>query len=157
VNNMTQNHYVKYGTLSGLLLLCTILLNTAEDNPRLALAQITPAPEKFGSTEDSSTDSSPDTGDGNGDDQNDGSIGSSGADGDDDADGKGVSEGASASDEQQDEATEEDSTEISDSNDENDGQSTIEEPATSEGTNPLVEAIINQVNDVLSASGIPGL
>ena len=44
-----------------------------------------------------------------------------------------------------------------DSNDENDGQSTIEEPATSEGTNPLVEAIINQVNDVLSASGIPGL
>ena len=58
---MTQNHYVKYGTLSGLLLICTIFLNTAEDNPRLALAQITPAPEKFGSTEDSSTDSSPDT------------------------------------------------------------------------------------------------
>lgn len=144
---MTQNHYVKYGTLSGLLLLCTILLNTAEDNPRLALAQITPAPEKFGSTEDSSTDSSPDTGDGNGDAQNEGSTGSSGTDGDD------VSEDASSSNE----ATGEDSTEISDSNDENEGQSTIEEPATSEDTNPLREAIIKQVNDALSASGIPGL
>ena len=142
---MTQNHYVKYGTLSGLLLICTIFLNTAEDNPRLALAQITPAPEKFGSTEDSSTDSSPDTG--NGDDQNEGSTGSSGTDGDD------VSEDTSSNDE----ATEEDSTEISDLNDENDGQSTIEEPTTSEDTNPLVEAIINQVNDALSASGIPGL
>ena len=139
------------------MLLCSILLNTAEDNQRLALAQITPAPEKFGGADDSSTNSSPDTEDGNGDDQNDGSIGSSGADGDDDADGNGVSEGASASDEQQDEVTEKDSTEISDSNDENDGQSTIEEPTTPEGTNPLVEAIINQVNDVVSASGISGL
>ena len=139
------------------MLLCSILLNTAEDNQRLALAQITPAPEKLGGADDSSTNSSPDTEDGNDDDQNDGSIGSYGADGDDDADGNGVSEGASASDEQQDEVTEKDSTEISDSNDENDGQSTIEEPTTPEGTNPLVEAIINQVNDVLSASGIPGL
>ena len=137
------------------MLLCSILLNIAEDNQKLALAQITPAPEKFGGADDSSTNSSPDTEDGNDDDQNDGSIGSSGAD-DDDTDGNGVSEGASASDEQQDEAIEEDSTEISDSNDENDGQSTIEEPATSEGTNP-VEAIINQVNDVVSASGISGL
>ena len=144
---MPQNHYVKYGTLSGLLLLCTILLNTAEDNPRLALAQITPAPEKFGSADDSSTDSSPDTGDGNGDDQNEGSTGSSGTDADD------VSEDVSSSDE----VTEEDSTEISDSNDDNDGQSTIEEPTTSEDTNPLMESIINQVNDALSASGIPGL
>ena len=139
------------------MLLCSILLNTAEDNQRLALAQIMPAPEKFGGADDSSTNSSPDTEDGNDDDQNDGSIGSYGADGDDDADGNGVSEGASASDEQQDEVTEKDSTEISDSNDENDGQSTIEEPTTPEGTNPLVEAIINQVNDVVSASGISGL
>jgi hypothetical protein len=144
---MPQNQYVKYGTLSGLLLLCIILLNTTEDNSRLALAQITPAPEKFGSTEESSTNSSPETGDGNDDDQNDGSTGSSGADGAD------VSEDVSSSDE----ATEEDSTEISDSNDENDGQSTIEEPATSEDTNPLREVIIKQVNDALSASGIPGL
>ena len=57
------------------MLLCSILLNTAEDNQRLALAQITPAPEKFGGADDSSTNSSPDTEDGNDDDQNDGSIG----------------------------------------------------------------------------------
>jgi hypothetical protein len=53
------------------MLLCSILLNTAEDNQRLALAQITPAPEKFGGADDSSTNSSPDTEDGNDDDQND--------------------------------------------------------------------------------------
>ena len=56
------------------MLLCSILLNTAEDNQRLALAQITPAPEKSGSTDDSSTNSFPVSGDGNGDDQNDGSA-----------------------------------------------------------------------------------
>jgi len=37
------------------MLLCLILLNTAEDNQRRALAQITPAPEKFGGADDSST------------------------------------------------------------------------------------------------------
>ncbi|MFY9967375.1 MAG: hypothetical protein WBP83_07515 [Nitrososphaeraceae archaeon] len=82
------------GTLSGLLLLCTILLNTVDDNQRLALAQITPAPEKSGSTDDSSTNSSPVSGDGNGDDQNDRSAGSLGADGNDGTDVDGVSEGA---------------------------------------------------------------
>ena len=82
------------GTLSGLLLLCTILLNTVDDNQRLGLAQITPAPEKSGSTDDSSTNSSPVSGDGNGDDQNDGSAGSLGADGNDGTDVDGVSEGA---------------------------------------------------------------
>jgi hypothetical protein len=73
------------------MLLCSILLNTAEDDQRRTLAQITPAPEKFGGADDSSTNSSPDTEDGNDDDQNDGSIGSPDADGDDDADGNGVS------------------------------------------------------------------
>ena len=102
------------------MLLCTILLNTVDDNQRLALAQKTPAPEKSGSTDDSSTNSSPDTGDGNGDDQNDGSAGSLGADGNDGTDVDGVTEGAIPSDEQQDEDTEGDSTKISDSNDDND-------------------------------------
>ena len=67
--------------MSGLLLLCTLLVNTVDDNQRLALAQRTPAPEKSGSTDDSSTNSSPVSGDGNCDDQNDGSAGSLGADG----------------------------------------------------------------------------
>jgi hypothetical protein len=147
--------------LSGLLLLCTILLNTADDNQRLALAQITPAPEKSGSTDDSSTNSSPVSGGGNGDDQNDASAGLLGADGNDDTDVDGVSEGATPSDEQQDEDTEGDSTKISDSNDDNDGQSIIKEQAnestTSEDKNTLMETIIKQVNDALSASEMHGL
>jgi len=147
--------------LSGLLLLCTILLNTVDDNQRLALAQITPAPEKSGSTDDSSTNSSIVSGDGNGHNKNDGSAGSPGADGNDDTDVNGVSEGATSSDEQQDEDTEGDSTKISDSNDDNDGQSIINEQAdeltTSEDKNTLMETIIKQVNDALSASGMPGL
>ena len=142
--------------MSGLLLLCTILLNTVDDNQRQALAQITPAPEKSGSTDDSSTNSSPVSGDGNGDDQNDGSAGSPGADGNDGTDVDGI-----PSDEQQDEDTEGDSTKISDSNDDNDGQSIIKEQAdestTSEDKNTLMETIIKQVNDALSASGMPGL
>jgi hypothetical protein len=147
--------------LSGLLLLCTILLNTVDDNQRLALAQITPAPEKSGSTDDSSTNSSPVSGDGNGDDQNDASAGLLGADGNDDTGVDGVSEGATPSDEQQDEDTEGDSTKISDSNDDNDGQSIIKEQAdestTSEDKNTLMETIIKQVNDALSASEMHGL
>ena len=54
-----------------------------------------------------------------------------------------------------------DSTKISDSNDDNDGQSIIkeqtDESTTSEDKNTLMETIIKQVNDALSASGMPGL
>ena len=79
-----------------------------------------------------------------------------GADGNDGTDVNGVSEGATSSDEQQDEDTEGDSTKISDSNDDNDGQSIIKEQAdestTSEDKNTLMETIIKQVNDALSAS-----
>ncbi|MGC2307774.1 MAG: hypothetical protein WA461_05200 [Nitrososphaeraceae archaeon] len=79
-----------------------------------------------------------------------------GADGNDGTDVNGVSEGATSSDEQQDEDTEGDSTKISDSNDDNDGQSIIKEQAdestTSEDKNTLMETIIEQVNDALSAS-----
>ncbi len=41
---MFQTRYIKYGTLSGLILLCTIILGTTEDSQRLVFAQITPAP-----------------------------------------------------------------------------------------------------------------
>ena len=49
---MFQTRYIKYGTLSGLILLCTIILGTTEDSQRLVFAQITPAPapEDSGST-----------------------------------------------------------------------------------------------------------
>ena len=54
-----------------------------------------------------------------------------------------------------------DSTKISDSNDDNDEQSIIneqvDESTTSEDKNTLMETIIKQVNDALSASGMPDL
>ena len=77
---MIHVQYPKCGLIFGLLLLLsTILLTIAEDGSRSALAQITPAPEKFGSNDESSSNSSPNTDDdGNaGDDNNGGSTGSS--------------------------------------------------------------------------------
>jgi hypothetical protein len=60
---MIQTRYVKYGVISGLLLLCTIIVSTTEDSQRLAFAQITSAPAKTGESDDElSTNSSPDTG-----------------------------------------------------------------------------------------------
>src|ERR671911_107908 len=69
---MVQMHYIRYGIISGLLLLCTIALSATEDGQRLVFAQITPAPEKAG-------DSSSDIGNSNDNDESSGS--SSGSDG----------------------------------------------------------------------------
>jgi hypothetical protein len=57
---MIETRYIKYGTLSGLLLLCTIILSTTEDSQRLVFAQITPAPapEEDGDSSSSDTDGS---------------------------------------------------------------------------------------------------
>ena len=60
---MIQTRYVKYGVISGLLLLSTIIVSTTEDSQRLTFAQITPAPAKTGESDDElSTNSTPDTG-----------------------------------------------------------------------------------------------
>jgi hypothetical protein len=126
---MTDVRYIKYGALSGLLLLCTIILSTIEDEENSIFAQITPSPEKFGSDE-SSPNSSPHT---HGSNDDNGSTDSSGSN--DDNDGLGT--------EEQDETTTT-TTEEQDTN------------AESEQTNPLVEEIINKVNEALSASGITG-
>ena len=69
---MVQMHYIRYGIISGLLLLCTIALSATEDGQRLVFAQITPAPEKAG-------DSYSDIGNSNDNDESSGS--SSGSDG----------------------------------------------------------------------------
>ena len=69
---MVQMHYIRYGIMSGLLLLCTIALSATEDGQRPVFAQITPAPEKAG-------DSSSDIGNSNDNDESSGS--SSGSDG----------------------------------------------------------------------------
>ena len=81
---MIDSQYIKYGALSGFLLLCTLMLNTSVDNENSVFAQntssLTPAPEEF-STDESSPNSSLNNDDDN---DNDESTGSSGSDDDDD-------------------------------------------------------------------------
>lgn len=130
--------YIKRGILFGLLLVCTIMFSVTADSQKSVFAQITPSPEKFGSNDDA-TDSSHDIGTGNDNQQ-----------------------GITPS-EKTDDATEE-TTDSSDSNDVKSGQTTTEqddETITTEEqdpdpTNQLVEAIMNEVNEALSASGITG-
>jgi hypothetical protein len=67
---MIQTCYIKYGTISGLLLLCGIILSTSEDS---LYAQISPIPEESdGSSSDtdgsSNNDESSDSSSGSGDD-----------------------------------------------------------------------------------------
>ena len=110
------------------------------DSQNSVFAQITPAPEKLDSN-NVATDSSHDTGAG-----------------------KDIPEGITPS-EKIDGTTEEDFTDSTDSNDVNSGPTTAEqdddETITTEEedpdpTNQLVEAIMNEVNEALSASGIFG-
>jgi hypothetical protein len=160
-NNMTQTRYVKYGTLSGLLLLYTIMLSMTGNSQSSVFAQITPATEKFGGSDDEGSTNSPSHT--HGSNSNDGASGSSSSNEDDDgSDGEG--QDITSSDDQK-ETAEEDSTDTLGTNDSNDGQNTTEEQsdeATStedvdtDDTNPLVEAIMNEVNEALSASGITG-
>jgi hypothetical protein len=109
------------------------------DNQKSVFAQITPAPEKFGSNDDVVTDSSHDTGVGYDNPQ-----------------------GITPS-EKTDDTAEEVSPDSTDSNDVNSGQTTTEqdddETITSEEedldpADQLVEAIMNEVNEALSASSI---
>ena len=133
---MMHAQYIKYGILFGLLLICTIMVSVTTDSHKSVFAQITPAPEKFGSNDDA-TDSSHDIGTGNDNPQ-----------------------GITPS-EKTDNAPEE-TTDSTDSNDVNSEQTTTEqddETITTEEqdpdpTNQLVEAIMNEVNEALSASGI---
>ena len=137
---MIHVQYIKYGILSGLLLICTIMSSVTADSQNSVFAQITPAPEKLDSN-NVATDTSHDTGAGN--DNLQGITPSEKIDG----------------------TTEEDSTDSTDSNDVNSGPTTTEqdddETITTEEqdpdpTNQLVEAIMNEVNEALSASGIFG-
>ncbi len=137
---MTHVQYIKYGILSGLLLICTIMSSVTADNQNSVFAQITPAPEKLDSNT-VATDSSHDTGSGN------------------------VNPQGITPSEKTDGTIEEDSTDSTDSNDVNSGPTTAEqdddETISTEEQDPdpadqLAEAIINEVNEALSASGIFG-
>jgi hypothetical protein len=139
--------HVKFGALSAALLLSTIILTTIDLSQNSVFAQITPAPEKFGSNGDES--SSSDDGD-SGNDGNNESTGSS----DSIDDGNGDSPDTSSSDD-----GDSPDTSSSDDGDSPDTSSSEEEDDTeddSEQTNPLLEQIRNSVNGALSASGMPG-
>ena len=125
--------YTRCGALCGLLMLSAILLTTIEDSQRLVFAQITPAPEKAGSSDESSSASSPDTDNGNGVNNN----------------------GPSNDDEDRDDksdASESDGDEHSTTEKQDDEMTTSEEE-----TNPLLDAIKNKVSKELSAAGITDL
>mgnify|MGYP003287663759 CR=1 FL=1 len=77
---MTGSQYVKYGVLSGLLLLCAIMVSMNGDKQNSAFAQITPAAGNV-ATDESSPNSSTDNNGG------DGSTGSSSSNNDNDKQG----------------------------------------------------------------------
>lgn len=133
--------YTKYGILSGLLLICTIMSSVTADSQRSVFAQITPAAEKYGSNDVAATDSSHDTGATNHNSQ-------------------GITPSAKSDETTTEE--EEGSTESTNSNVVNSGQTAtdqVDKTTTTEEQDPdpasqLAEAIMSDVNEALSASGI---
>ena len=140
---MMHAQYTKYGILSGLLLICTIMSSVAADSQRSVFAQITPAAEKYGSNDVAATDSSHDTGATNHNSQ-------------------GITPSAKLDETTTEEGKEEGSTESTNSNDVNSGQTAtdqVDKTTTTEEQDPdpasqLAEAIMSDVNEALSASGI---
>lgn len=138
---MMHAQYTKYGILSGLLLICTIMSSMTADSQRSVFAQITPAAEKYGSNDVAATDSSHDTGATNHNSQ-------------------GITPSAKSDETTTEE--EEGSTESTNSNDVNSGQTAtdqVDKTTTTEEQDPdpasqLAEAIMSDVNEALSASGI---
>ena len=138
---MMHAQYTKYGILSGLLLICTIMSSVTADSQRSVFAQITPAAEKYGSNDVAATDSSHDTGATNHNSQ-------------------GITPSAKSDETTTEE--EEGSTESTNSNDVNSVQTAtdqVDKTTTTEEQDPdpasqLAEAIKSDVNEALSASGI---
>src|ERR671918_3138647 len=128
---MSRTQHTKFAVLGGLLLLCAITLSITEDNQRLAFAQITPAPEKAGGSDDS-----PDAGSADGNDSDDDGDVQDLASNDEVAD-------SSGSDEQI-------------TSEEQDDEATIVDEQENDESSSMVEAIVNEVNEALSAAGILG-
>ena len=123
---------MKFGMLSAVLMLATIMISTIDLNQNLVIAQnttsITPASELAGSSADDESTSSEDN------DSNNESTDSSESD---------------------DNANSEDTT-TSDDDSGDSGDITSSEEDDSEQTNPLLEEIRNRVSGALSATGMPG-
>ena len=136
---MSNFHYVKYGTLSGFLLVCAIILSTNADNlqsiyaqitPAAAGQKITPAPEAYGGKESVPSSSS------NNDHGDDGNAGSK-----ESPDSK-------------------DDTEAQDAIVSEEGSQSPEKEVTNSDihhTNSLLEKIMNEVMDDITVTGITGL
>jgi cytoskeletal protein RodZ len=152
---MASSQYVRYGVLSGLLLLYTILvLSTIGDNHNLVFAQITPAPGKT-----ANVDSSPNSSTNNDDDGSTSSSDKRGAtlteqditteeDKNNDGHGEGITPAQQGNTK---EDTEDQGAKLTEPD-----QTAEEQDIEHEQTNPLAEAIMNKVNKILSASGITG-
>lgn len=141
---MMHAQYTKYGILSGLLLICTIMSSVTADSQKSVFGQITPAAEKYGSNDVAATDSSHDNGATNHNSQ-------------------GITPSAKSDETTTEEGGEEEgSTESNNSNEVNSGQTAtdqVDKTTTTEEQDPdpasqLAEAIMSDVNEALSASGI---
>src|ERR687891_905803 len=128
---MSRTQHTKFAVLGGLLLLCAITLSITEDNQRLAFAQITPAPETAGGSDDSPDAKSAD-----------------GNDSDDDGD---VQDLAS-----NDEVADSSGSDEQITSEEQDDEATIVDEQENDESSSMVEAIVNEVNEALSAAGILG-
>jgi hypothetical protein len=154
---MTGSQYVRYGVLSGLLLLCTILIGTIGDNHNLVLAQITPAPGKSANDESSPNSSTNNNYDG-------GSTGSPGPNNHNHEQGTTLTEqdgtteghGQGITPTQQDDTREELDTDDQGATSTEQDHTTEEQGMEHEQTNPLAEEITNKVDKILSAAGITG-
>lgn len=129
---MLQTRYIKYGTISGLVLLCAIMLSITEDS---LYAQIT-------SPEESDESSSNTDGTSNNDDSSDSSSGS-----DDDEDDNGSSDSDDSSD----------TIDSSDGGSETTNEQTNDMTMSEVESNPLSDVIIQNVTDELTAVGITDL
>ena len=140
---MMHPQYTKFGILSGLLLICTIMSSVTADSQKSVFAQITPAAEKYGSNDVAATDSSHDTGATNHNSQ-------------------GITPSAKSDETTTEEEEAEGSTESTNSNDVNSGQTAtdqVDKTITTEEQDPdpasqLAEAIMSEVNEALSAAGM---
>jgi hypothetical protein len=149
-------HNIRFGALTAVLVLSTVMLTTIDGSQNSVLAQnitstllptqlpaqestSTPAPETSGGNDEpSSSDDS-----GNNDDSIDGSSGSSGSDDDESSDDNDSQQSSSSDD-----------SDVEDTSSSDVEEDEIEDE--SEQTNPLLEEIRNTVNGALSASGMPG-
>ena len=151
---MINIHHIRFGALTAVLVLSTVMLTTIDGSQNSVLAQnITLLPIQLPSQDSTSTPALETSGD-----EDDSSSTSDSSKNDDSID---ESSGPSGSDD--DESSDDSDSQQSSSSDDSDvediSSSDVEEDEIedeSEQTNPLLEEIRNTVNGALSTSGMPG-